>query len=101
MRFWVEVKVNDPSQGDGEGREGGKMVGKDRNTTAVEAYQIEVETVALVRAAEDMLSLTRSLKEAWLFGTLDTISDGAVRQKTEEDASVVGRGVERIIKRAE
>jgi len=44
--------------------------GKDKCVTASEVYQIEVHAAAMIRAAEDLLALTRSLKEAWLFGQL-------------------------------
>ncbi|MCJ1247996.1 hypothetical protein MMC30_005211 [Trapelia coarctata] len=69
----------------------------DRNTTAVEAYQMEVETAGLVRAAEDILSLTRSLKEAWLFGQLDTIGKGEAEQRTEECATAVVEGLSVLV----
>ncbi|KAI9875005.1 MAG: hypothetical protein M1830_009038 [Pleopsidium flavum] len=101
--------------------------GRDRNTTAVEVYQIEVETAALVgpqfpktllhtipailcsiaeeyyllsqiRAAEDILSLTRSLKEAWLFGQLNTLGESKAALKTDEDAKVVAEGFQRLLK---
>jgi len=64
----------------------------DRNTTAVETYQMEVETAALVRAAEDILSLTRALKEAWLFGRLDTLGRGE-GERAEESARGVVAGL--------
>ncbi|KAL8954797.1 MAG: hypothetical protein Q9193_007079, partial [Seirophora villosa] len=46
--------------------------GDDRNAAAVNAYKLDVETAGLIRAAEDVLSLTRVLKEMWLFGKLQT-----------------------------
>ncbi|KAI9859450.1 MAG: hypothetical protein M1824_003791 [Vezdaea acicularis] len=63
-----------------------------RNTTAVETYELEVEAAALVRAGEDLLSLTRSLKEAWLFGELRKIGEGVgttEKSKLNEDIRVV------------
>ncbi|KAA6413870.1 MAG: mediator of RNA polymerase II transcription subunit 22 [Lasallia pustulata] len=71
--------------------------GAHRNTTAVEAYQMEVATAALVRAAEDMLALTRSLKEAWLFGKLDTVGESKAEARTEECAKGVVKGLERLM----
>jgi hypothetical protein len=51
-----------------------------------------------VRAAEDILSLTRSMKEAWLFGTLDTLGessqDAERNQKLEENVKAVEKAVE-------
>lgn len=51
-----------------------------------------------IRAAEDILSLTRSMKEAWLFGTLDTLGESSQdverNQKLEEDVKAVEKAVE-------
>ncbi|KAI9782318.1 MAG: hypothetical protein M1816_001931 [Peltula sp. TS41687] len=75
------------------------------STTAVEAYQMEVETAALVRAAEDLLSLTRALKEAWLFGRLNTIGqrgegDGEGQQGQDgSDGGMDARAAEQILER--
>ncbi|KAJ6110116.1 hypothetical protein N7486_002351 [Penicillium sp. IBT 16267x] len=61
--------------------------------TAVETYQIDVESTALIRAAEDILTLTRTMKEMWLFGKLDTIGeddrDVERREKLEKDVLAV------------
>ncbi|KAF3480479.1 dihydrofolate reductase [Arthroderma uncinatum] len=46
-----------------------------RTSSAIESYQLDVESTALIRAAEDILSLTRTLKETWLFGKLDTLGE--------------------------
>ncbi|KAF8246632.1 hypothetical protein K440DRAFT_630792 [Wilcoxina mikolae CBS 423.85] len=43
----------------------------------------------MIRAAEDLVALTRSLKEAWLFGQLGRGFEGGVTE-TDEDARVVG-----------
>ena len=37
-----------------------------------------------MRAAEDILSLTRKLKEAWLFGRLDTSDDSGTKSQIEQ-----------------
>lgn len=46
-----------------------------------------------IRAAEDILALTRTMKETWLFGKLDTIGederDVKRREKLEEDVKAV------------
>lgn len=51
-----------------------------------------------VRAAEDILSLTRSMKETWLFGKLDTLGederDVKRREQIEQDADVVKSAIE-------
>ncbi|KAI9824968.1 MAG: hypothetical protein M1826_007220 [Phylliscum demangeonii] len=75
------------------------MHGKDQNAAAVDAYQIEVETAALLRAAEDLLSLSRSLKEAWLFGRLrDMTGDDRLLPAVERDAVAVGAMVQRLLR---
>ncbi|KAF8476126.1 surfeit locus protein 5 subunit 22 of mediator complex-domain-containing protein [Kalaharituber pfeilii] len=59
---------------------------KDKCVTAAEVYQIEVHAAAMIRAAEDLLALTRSLKEAWLFGQLGSSFN---TERPETDASAV------------
>ncbi|KAL2832825.1 mediator complex, subunit Med22 [Aspergillus cavernicola] len=67
-------------------------------TTAVETYQLDVESTALIRAAEDILSLTRVMKETWLFGKLDTLgedeSETKRRKELESDAAVLQKVIE-------
>jgi hypothetical protein len=43
-------------------------------TTAIQQFQLGVESTALVRAAEEIMVLTRSMKDVWLFGGLDTLT---------------------------
>ncbi|KAL9630155.1 MAG: hypothetical protein Q9164_006561 [Protoblastenia rupestris] len=68
----------------------------DRNIAAVNAYQMGVETAALVRAAEDILSLTRVLKEAWLFGKLQTVGTSEAEKRTEIAAGNVAEALTRL-----
>ncbi|KAK9489854.1 surfeit locus protein 5 subunit 22 of mediator complex-domain-containing protein [Lipomyces doorenjongii] len=42
--------------------------GKDRTTTATETYEIECHATSIVRAIEDLLMVSRSLKESWIMG---------------------------------
>ncbi|MCJ1358772.1 MAG: hypothetical protein MMC33_008772 [Icmadophila ericetorum] len=70
-----------------------------RLDTAVTAYQVEVETAALIKAAEDVLLLTRSLKEAWLFGPLDTMRESQAEAKTEEHARAVAEGLKELLEK--
>ncbi|KAK9352285.1 surfeit locus protein 5 subunit 22 of mediator complex-domain-containing protein [Lipomyces doorenjongii] len=42
--------------------------GKDRTTTATETYEIECHATSIVRAIEDLLMVSRSLKESWILG---------------------------------
>ncbi|KAJ5684568.1 surfeit locus protein 5 subunit 22 of mediator complex-domain-containing protein [Penicillium maclennaniae] len=66
--------------------------------TAVETYQLDVESTALIRAAEDILALTRTMKETWLFGKLDTLGendrDVQRREKLETDVLAVQKAIE-------
>ncbi|OXV10896.1 hypothetical protein Egran_01340 [Elaphomyces granulatus] len=66
--------------------------------TAIETYQLDVESTALIRAAEDILSLTRTMKETWLFGKLDTLGederDIKCREKLEGDALTIKKTIE-------
>ncbi|KAL5357151.1 surfeit locus protein 5 subunit 22 of mediator complex-domain-containing protein [Aspergillus floccosus] len=74
----------------------------DENTsntaTAVETYQLDVESTALVRAAEDILSLTRAMKETWLFGKLDTLGEDEAdvrrREELERNATAIQKAIE-------
>lgn len=67
-------------------------------SSAIETYQLEVESTALVRAAEDILALTRTLKEMWLFGKLDTLGederDRERREQLEKDVQIVKNTIE-------
>jgi hypothetical protein len=63
-------------------------------STATDQLRMDVESTALIRAAEEVMVLTRELKDLWLFGGLDTQRDGkekdsAAQEKMEEDAKVV------------
>ncbi|CUS14227.1 unnamed protein product [Tuber aestivum] len=87
---------------------------KDRTATAVEAYQIECHASSMasphflcyflplgltnssqIRAAEDLLALTRSLKEAWLFGQLGS-ELGVVDEATDQIAREVGEALQKL-----
>lgn len=49
-----------------------------------------------VRAAEDILSLTRILKESWLFGKLQTVGTIEAERKAEESAVAVAEGLRKL-----
>ncbi|KAL9603927.1 MAG: hypothetical protein Q9219_000865 [cf. Caloplaca sp. 3 TL-2023] len=68
----------------------------DRNAAAVNAYRMEVETAALIRAAEDILSLTRMMKEMWLFGKVQTVGTNEADGRAEESAREVEEGLRRL-----
>ncbi|KAL9002737.1 MAG: hypothetical protein Q9188_004356 [Gyalolechia gomerana] len=69
----------------------------DRNAAAVNAYRMEVETAALIRAAEDILSLTRVMKEMWLFGKLQTVGTNEAEERAEESAKGVEEGLRKLM----
>ncbi|KAI4230430.1 MAG: hypothetical protein L6R36_000059 [Xanthoria steineri] len=69
----------------------------DRNAAAVDAYKMEVETAALIRAAEDILSLTRTMKEMWLFGKLDTLGTDEADERADESARGVEEGWRKLM----
>ncbi|KAI5821012.1 surfeit locus protein 5 subunit 22 of mediator complex-domain-containing protein [Pyronema omphalodes] len=62
---------------------------KDRTISASETFQIETHASSMIRAAEDLLALTRSMKEAWIFGQLGGGFEGG-NPKADEDATIVG-----------
>ncbi|KAI1917296.1 hypothetical protein LOZ12_002927 [Ophidiomyces ophidiicola] len=66
--------------------------------SAIETYQLDVESTALIRAAEDILSLTRSMKESWLFGRLNVLGeddkDIQMRKQVDADVQVVRETLE-------
>ncbi|KAI4182996.1 MAG: hypothetical protein L6R41_005660 [Letrouitia leprolyta] len=69
----------------------------DRNAAAVNAYRMEVETAALIRAAEDILSLTRVMKEMWLFGKLQTVGTNEAEERAEKSAKGVEEGLKKLM----
>lgn len=47
-----------------------KISSKDKSALAMETYLVEESTSAMVRSLEDLLFVTRSLKEAWILGQI-------------------------------
>lgn len=90
-----------------------------KEVTAAQTFQLKVETAALVnylsyiilihlmlisskiRAAEDLMSLTRELKELWLFGPLRGLNEGEAEAnaKIEEDSKEVAKLVDSLVKK--
>lgn len=58
----------------------------------------ESNVVPQIRASEDILGLTRTMKETWLFGKLDTLGENERdiqrREKLEADAQAVKNAVD-------
>ncbi|KAK2762580.1 hypothetical protein FQN54_000753 [Arachnomyces sp. PD_36] len=50
-----------------------------------------IMATATIRAAEDILALTRTMKETWLFGKLDTIGEDErdVKRREELEGNVM------------
>lgn len=65
---------------------------------ASKQLDIEVGSTALIRAAEDIMVLTRGMKELWLFGGLNTVGENEGREeerkKLREDVAEVRKGLE-------
>lgn len=51
---------------------------------ASEIYQLEANSASIVQAAEDLMSLTRSLKEAWVLGQIKTQEEDSRCIKTKD-----------------
>ncbi len=49
-----------------------------------------------VRAAEDILSLTRILKETWLFGKLQTVGTSEAEKRADAAAVKVAEGLAKL-----
>jgi len=71
--------------------------GATKEVAAAQAFQMEVESIAMVRAAEDLLRLTRELKEMWLFGPLRKIGEGEGEGGMGENVKKVGEMVEGLL----
>ena len=67
--------------------------------TAAEQFSLDHETTALISATEQIMVLTRTMKDLWLFGALDTIHDGedGVDEKVKEDQEYVQGIVRRYL----
>ncbi|KAI4731910.1 hypothetical protein E4T49_00335 [Aureobasidium sp. EXF-10728] len=61
----------------------------DRNSTALSQYQTQIETAALIRTSEDILTLTRQMQELWLFGQLKTLDKNDIQARIDGDAKEV------------
>lgn len=92
----------------------------DNFSTAQNEYQMQIETDMLVSIAslgwsakskilivlseiqiskaEEMLSLTRGMKELWLRGHLDTLGKGTKEDKMGEDVKAVAALLEKMVK---
>ncbi|KAI9665141.1 MAG: hypothetical protein M1831_002151 [Alyxoria varia] len=67
-----------------------------RNQAAVNSVTMEVEVGTLIKTAEDLLTLTRQMKESWLFGQLNTLGEDAAVEKAERDVQGVVDVLERL-----
>jgi hypothetical protein len=71
-----------PTDNDGAGERGGPTVAGEEalkaEDTAARRLEMQIETTALIRTAEEVLVLTRGLKELWLFDHAVDASGGDV-----------------------
>ncbi|KAK0122015.1 hypothetical protein ONS95_010280 [Cadophora gregata] len=74
--------------------------GATKEMAAAHGLQMEVEGSALIRATEDLLQLSRELKELWLFGPLRGIRDGEGEGQMDSDSRKAGELVEAALTRA-
>lgn len=61
--------------------------------TATESLQLSVETTAMIRACEELMGLSRAMKEIWLSGSLDTLDEDRLHDK-QGNGDAIGRGKE-------
>lgn len=67
--------------------------------TANKQLTVDTATMSLIRAAEELMVLTRTMKELWLLGGLDTLvvdqsdEEKEKRRKMREDEDIVVRGM--------
>ncbi|ODV69398.1 hypothetical protein HYPBUDRAFT_159308 [Hyphopichia burtonii NRRL Y-1933] len=61
---------------------------KSREQLSVENLTIESDSALIIRLCEDLLSITRDLKEAWCLGTLK-VTRNADEDKSEEEVRAV------------
>ncbi|KAK5310001.1 hypothetical protein LTR70_009824 [Exophiala xenobiotica] len=83
--------------------------GKDYPPTLVDTMNkkltVDIATTAMVRAAEELMVLTRTMKELWLFGDLDTLaSDQSPEEKEKSrkmraDESAVVAGLQEWLRK--
>ncbi|KAJ9605337.1 hypothetical protein H2200_009994 [Cladophialophora chaetospira] len=80
--------------------------------TSVQQFQLDVESTAVIRAAEEIMMLTRTMKEIWLFGGLDTLAadhggkdmngqNEAAQKKMAEDVRIVEEGFRKFLAKYE
>lgn len=67
--------------------------------TANKQLTVDTATMSLIRAAEELMVLTRTMKELWLLGGLDTLvadqnnEEKEKRRKMKEDENTVVKGM--------
>ncbi|KAH8671995.1 hypothetical protein BGZ60DRAFT_25202 [Tricladium varicosporioides] len=66
---------------------------------AAQGLAMEVESAALVKTAQDLLQLTRELKELWLFGPLREIGEGEGEGSMDIDSVKVGEMADKILRK--
>lgn len=54
-----------------------------KSTVAVESFNLETNSSTIVRAAEDLLLVTRTLKESWILGYIRPIDGDCDQDETE------------------
>lgn len=93
--IFEEALTHDPASTEPTSQDGTTSL----TSTALQQFQLDVESTALVRAAEEIMVLTRSMKDVWLFGGLDTLAADRKGEHTEgaqpEDVRVVAEYIQK------
>ncbi|KAF2106925.1 hypothetical protein BDV96DRAFT_472167, partial [Lophiotrema nucula] len=71
---------------------------KDYATIAQKELTIKTQQGALIQSVQDLSSLIKELKDLWLFGSLDTITDPADEHANKEQALRVAALIEKLAK---
>lgn len=73
-----------------------QIEGKPEETLAVETLQIESDAAMIIRLAEELLTVSRTIKETWILGQL-LLDDREMELIEEEMTAKVGGLVERVL----
>lgn len=65
---------------------------KDKTASVSDTYQIEANSTTLIRAAEDLLFVTRSLKEAWILGQVKPRENESKENETTNQQETRDKG---------
>jgi response regulator of citrate/malate metabolism len=76
--------------------DGAMVEDTDPSTVMLQNHAIEQDSAQMIAAAQDILTLTRQLKELWLFGSLDTLVKPADEKASLEQAKDFAERIEMV-----